>query len=161
MKKDIFIDNNIAKNFTNPMDPEYKKLIQWLRTKKDIPHGKEDEINAHLAVSQKLLMEYKRSSQNASSATNIGVIFDLLLREGRLVRVSKEQINSFKDEYFTKAIQKRLLSNTEDQEHIPVVLLSYRKYALSIDDNFLKDLVNFPKHKVTAAKRPENIPYAE
>jgi len=30
MKKDIFIDNNIAKNFTNPLDGEYKKLVQWL-----------------------------------------------------------------------------------------------------------------------------------
>lgn len=30
MKKDIFIDNNIASKFSNPLDPEYKKLIKWL-----------------------------------------------------------------------------------------------------------------------------------
>ena len=30
MKKDIFIDNNIACRFANPMDPEMKKLIDWL-----------------------------------------------------------------------------------------------------------------------------------
>ena len=29
--KDIFIDNNIAKNFGNPMDEEYQKLIRWLQ----------------------------------------------------------------------------------------------------------------------------------
>jgi hypothetical protein len=28
--KDIFIDNSIAKNFANPLDPEYKKLVAWL-----------------------------------------------------------------------------------------------------------------------------------
>jgi hypothetical protein len=27
MLKDIFIDNNIAKNFCNPVDPEYKNLV--------------------------------------------------------------------------------------------------------------------------------------
>ena len=32
MLKDLFIDNNVAKNFANPLDPEYKKLIQWLMT---------------------------------------------------------------------------------------------------------------------------------
>ena len=30
MKKDIFIDNNIASKFSNPQDPEYIKLTQWL-----------------------------------------------------------------------------------------------------------------------------------
>jgi len=33
IQKDIFIDTNIAKNFTNPLDPEYKKLVFWLRNK--------------------------------------------------------------------------------------------------------------------------------
>ena len=33
MKKDIFIDNNIACRFSNPMDPEMKKLISWLTTR--------------------------------------------------------------------------------------------------------------------------------
>lgn len=30
MRKDIFIDNNIACRFSNPMDPEMKKLIAWI-----------------------------------------------------------------------------------------------------------------------------------
>ena len=30
MKKDIFIDNNIASKFSNPQDKEYIKLTQWL-----------------------------------------------------------------------------------------------------------------------------------
>ena len=30
MIKDILVDNNIAKNFKNPANPEYEKLIKWL-----------------------------------------------------------------------------------------------------------------------------------
>jgi hypothetical protein len=62
MKKDIFIDNNIAKNFTNPLDPEYVKLIKWLLAYDEVPEGSPDYINAHLAVSKKLLVEYYRSA---------------------------------------------------------------------------------------------------
>jgi len=51
MKKDIFIDNNVAKNFSNPADPEYKKLIKWLvKFDKSI----DIEENAHLVLSQKI-----------------------------------------------------------------------------------------------------------
>lgn len=33
MKKDIFIDNNIASCYlSNPMDESYKQLIRWLMT---------------------------------------------------------------------------------------------------------------------------------
>lgn len=54
MKKDIFIDNNIACRFANPMDPEMKKLINWIMKNEE---GSED--NAILVVSDKLLHEYK------------------------------------------------------------------------------------------------------
>ena len=160
MKKDIFIDNNIAKNFTNPMDPEYVKLIKWLMASKDVPEGKDDHINAHIVVSQKLLNEYNRSAMNASSATCIHVIIEFLQRNKRLIRISNDAIKEFRNEHFTKAVERKLASNNEDRDHIPVVLLSHRQYALSIDDNFIKDLKGFPKFNVTVAKRPQDIAYA-
>jgi hypothetical protein len=43
MMKDIFIDNNIAKNFTLPYDDSYKNLLAWLYQE------------GALVVSQKLL----------------------------------------------------------------------------------------------------------
>jgi hypothetical protein len=53
--------------------------------------------------------------------------------------------------------------NQEDKEHVPVVLLSERKYALTFDINFTHDLLNFPgyKDKVRVEKQPENLPYDE
>ena len=156
-QKDIFIDNNVAKNFSNPVDPEYKKLIQWLIANKVDQRGK----NAHLVISNKLIAEYKRTSRDAFSLTNIVVIIDKLTREGRLIKISNQEIKSFKQKYFTKRVEKKLMCNQEDRDHIPVVLLSYRKYALSLDDKFLYDLKNFPGFTVLAEKRPEDLPYDE
>lgn len=48
-KKDIFIDNNITKNFANPLDPEYKKLIKWLMAFDEQDKAK----NAYLVISNK------------------------------------------------------------------------------------------------------------
>ena len=53
MINDIFIDDNIAKNFANPIDPEYRNLITWLLSYYANPNQ-----DAHLVVSQKLLEEY-------------------------------------------------------------------------------------------------------
>mgnify|MGYP006956024085 CR=1 FL=1 len=53
MRKDIFIDNNIACRFANPMDPEMKRLIAWIM---EYEEGSSD--NAVLMVSDKLLREY-------------------------------------------------------------------------------------------------------
>ncbi|MDY6785065.1 MAG: hypothetical protein SW833_21400 [Cyanobacteriota bacterium] len=80
MKKDIFIDNNIAKNFANPLDPEYKKLIKWLLTQND----------AYLVVSVKLLQEYKSTCANATSPTSIPLIIDRLTRDGRLLKIERQ-----------------------------------------------------------------------
>ncbi|MBN2589770.1 MAG: hypothetical protein JXA96_07900 [Sedimentisphaerales bacterium] len=155
LKKDIFIDNNIAKNFSNPLDLEYKKLIRWLITNDS--HRKED--CAYLVVSNKLIVEYQRTTHDAASKTNIAAIINILTREGRLVKVSNQEIKEFKIEYFTKRIEKNLTCNHEDREHIPVVLLSDRKYALSLDDKFINDLRNFPGFTVLIEKRPEDLPY--
>ncbi|MCP5103556.1 MAG: hypothetical protein GY950_09265 [bacterium] len=157
MKKDIFIDTNIAKNFSNPMDKEYRKLIQWLMTFNPDDLGK----NAYLVVSNKLLAEYNRSvlSSTSTIGTNIHVIIGKLNREGRLIIIKNAGIKEFQREHFTRKVIKKLRSNNEDRDHIPVVLLSDRKFALSRDDDFIYDLLHFPGFKARAEKRPEKLPY--
>ena len=98
MRKDIFIDNNITKNFANPLDSEYKKLIQWLMAYS----SEKKEKNAYLMVSNKLIAEYQRTAGLSASATNITIIIAKMTREGRLVKITNEQIKEFKREYFTK-----------------------------------------------------------
>jgi hypothetical protein len=155
MPKDIFIDNTIAKNFSNPVDPSYKALIVWL-IKYDPSLG---EDNAHLVLSQKLLREYKATAASSPSSTNIVVIVDKLSREGRRVWISNQQIKDFRRRHFTKRIVRQLRCNHEDRDHIPAVLLSDRKYALSIDQAFVHDINNFPGFVARAATRPEHLPY--
>lgn len=160
MKKDIFIDNNIASRFKNPADPEYIKLRNWLVSYREVKEGEEDE-NAHLVVSNKLLGEYSRSNQNIKDGQNIIVIIARLQKQGRLAFIKNQEIKDFQQVHFTKKTEKKLSCNEEDREHIPVVLLSHRKYALSIDDAFVSDLLNFPGFQVLACKRPEEMPYGE
>jgi hypothetical protein len=159
MTKDIFIDNNVAKNFANPMDKEYKKLVSWLQQYKPVPSP--DHSNAHLVVSTKLIREYIASSGGANAATSIPALIAQLQKEGRLIRISNEDIKTFQNKYFSPKVLKVLKCNHRDRDHIPAVLLSHRKYALTIDDNFGNDLLRFPGFKPTVAKRPENIPYAK
>lgn len=158
MKRDIFIDNNIASKFSNPADPEYKELIRWLMDNHEIEKGKEDD-RAYLVVSQKLMVEYIRSCRDASGKTSIPMIINQLTRDGRLERISNQQIKEFKNLYFTKSVEKKLRSNNEDRDHIPAVLLSERKYALTYDDNLTYDLEQFSGFTVIVSKRPEDIPY--
>ena len=159
MKKDIFIDNNIASRFKNPADPEYIKLRDWLIHYEEIKEGEEDK-NAHLVVSHKLLGEYSRSNQNVKDGQNIIVIIARLQKQGRLIFVKNQDIKDFQQVHFTKKTEKRLSCNEEDKEHIPVVLLSHRKYALNIDDAFVTDILNFPGFRALACKRPEEMPYS-
>jgi len=155
MRKDIFIDNNITKNFANPLDSEYKKLIQWLMAY----NAENNTKNAYLVLSNKLIAEYQRTAGLSASATNITIIIAKMTREGRLVKITNEQIKEFKREYFTKKVERNLTCNKEDRDHIPVVLLSERKYSLSFDENFVNDLLDFPGFVVVAAKRAQDIPY--
>ncbi len=157
MKKDIFIDNNIAKNFSNPMDEEYKKLIRWLM-KNDLTNS---AVNAYLVVSNKLLAEYSRSVSFSTSDTSIFIIIDRLTREGRLIKINNADIKEFQRRYFSKKVLRDLRSNQEDHDHIPVVLLSDRKYALSLDEDFIYDLVHFPGFHARVERRPEKLPYEE
>ena len=60
---------------------------------------------------------------------------------------------------FPKHIIQRLLSNQPDHVHIKVVILSHRKYAVTMDKNLLRDLNDFPKYRIQAVERPEEINY--
>jgi len=160
MKKDIFIDNNVASKFSNPQDKEYIKLTQWLLKFDDKDIENKDNY-AHLVVSNKLLNEYCRSAQNATSNTSIPIIINKLLQDGRLVKISNEEIKIFRTTHFTKTVERKLRSNSEDRDHIPLILLSDRKYALTLDDNLKYDLENFSGFSCKVEKKPENLPYKE
>lgn len=157
MKKDIFIDNNIASKFNNPADIHYKELIKWLLDNHEILSDKDDR--AYLVVSSKLLAEYMRSCYAASGATAIPAIINQLTREGRLIKITNKQITDFKQQYFSNKVIRNLQSNKEDWDHIPVVMLSDRKYALVRDRKFTFDLNHFPKFTVLVCERPEDMPY--
>lgn len=144
MPKDIFVDNNVAKNFCNPVDPNYKDFIKWLFQE------------GHLVVTNKILNEYVSSAGGSPSPTNIVIIIARLTRDGRLVKFSSQQLNNF---VFSNRTQRMLRSNSKDHPHIKAVLLSERKMALSLDDNFRYDLNNFPGHQAVARARPEELEY--
>jgi hypothetical protein len=144
MRKDVFVDNNVAKDFCNPPDPCYKEFIKWLY----------DE--GHLAVSNKILAEYVSSTGASSSPTNMVVIVARLTRDGRLIKFTQQQLDGFK---FSKSEERNLRSNRKDHSHLKVVLLSDRKFAVSLDDNFRYDVNNFPGHRAIACKRPDELAY--
>jgi hypothetical protein len=139
--KDIFIDTNIAKNFKNPIDPEYKKLLAWLRT------------SGVWVVNQKLLVEYGRTNQT------ILVLINELQKQGRLVKVEKSELDSIK---FRKAYKKSLKSNGEDWVHLKTIWLSVRKIGIVIDNGLREDVNSSPIRdgiQPRAVARPEQIDY--
>lgn len=160
--KDIFIDNNVAKNFATPIDSHYKDLITWINEfdEEKVKSNPDDIKNfAHLVVSQKLLKEYLDSSKNSAKFNAIPSIINRLTREGRIIKFSKNNIDDFISENFSKTIKKNLLSNEQDHCHLVVILLSNRKYCLTYDKNLTMDLLNFPGHSVNVKKRPEDLDY--
>ena len=157
IRKDIFIDNNIAKNFANPADPEYKKLIKWLlKFDKNIDF----EQNAQLVLSQKIINEYFESSGGAKSVSNIVVIVNILTKQGRINEFTSKEIKDFQKKYYTAQIIKRFKNfrldnqNNKDRNHLPIILMSDRKKALIIDDKFYKTVNDFPKFNAQAEKKP-------
>ena len=139
--KDIFIDTNAALHLHNPVDAEYKNFLRWLFSV------------GCLAVSNALLTEYGRSNQNLITIT------DRLLREGRLNRISNNDLKKIRH---PKQVERKFTSNRKDWEHIKVVMLSHRKYAIIEDKNFRNDVNNYPKvkgKKAIGVSRPEEISY--
>jgi hypothetical protein len=141
---DIFIDNNVAKNFANPLDDEYKELIKWLF---DV---------GWLVVSKKLLIEYSRTCGMSTAATNIGAIINQLTRNGRLNNISNADLANLK---FKPRIEKSLRCNHSDRDHLKTVLLSDRRYAISLDNKLRHDINNYPGVNARAEARPNDLPY--
>lgn len=139
--KDIFIDTNIAKNFSNPLDPEYKKLILWLRN------------TGTWVVNQKLLVEYGRTNQT------ILVLINELQKVNRLKKYEKAELDTI---VFKKSYQKKLSSNDEDWTHLKTIWLSVRKIGIIIDVGLRDDVNSSPLQngiQPTAVSRPQDIDY--
>lgn len=146
MMKDILVDNNIAKNFCNPLDEEYKRFIKWLFHE------------GSLVITTKLIVEYQSSCSSSGSITNVMAIIDKQQKEGRLNSLSTKDLKSFK---FKPKDERRLLSDKKDRNHIKSVLLSKRRFALSRDKKFRADVNGFPGYSARAEARPEDLPYAD
>lgn len=160
--KDIFIDSNVAKNFANPVDINYKALIQWIQNynEEDVANNPENKLNyAHLVVNQKLLVEYLRTSYNCANSTAMPTIISLLTRQGRLIKLDNSLLQQVKEEYFTKSIQRNILSNSEDHCHICSIIESNRKMVITYDVNLSNDLKLFRRFAFLVSDRPENLNY--
>lgn len=141
---DILIDNNIAKNFANPMDSHYKELVQWLL----------DE--GSLAVCNYLLSEYNRTSQESTSRTNICLVVNLHTTTGRINKIDNKKLKAFG---IPKATRKRLLLHEKDIPLLKTVLLSDRKLALTRERTLEASINNYPRGNATAARRPQDLMY--
>lgn len=160
--KDIFIDNNVTKNFVNPSDQHYKDLIKWIMDYniEEIQNNSKSKHDfAHLVVNNKLLVEYNRSSYNCKHSTSIPMIISKLTKEGRLIKINNETIKEVEVLHLTKAIKRRILSNIEDHCHICSVILSNRKMVLTYDINLIKDLTTVIGKKLIISSRPESLNY--
>lgn len=143
-RKDIFVDNTVAKNFCNPLDPEYKEFIRWLF------------FRGSLVVSNKILAEYERTSAGSRSSSNILLIIAAQTRKGRLTKFENADLRTVN---FTKAQLRSFRSNRKDHVHLKLVILSRRKLALTNDQDFEWDINHFPKIRARASNRPEKLPY--
>lgn len=144
MSLDLLVDNSIAKNFCNPLDPHYKELIKWLYHE------------GELVVTQRLIIEYHASTGSSFSETNVVAIIAKLTRDGRLRKVTKNELDAFR---IQNRVRKRLRSNTKDWDYLKAVMLSVRRLALSMDRDFVFDVNNFPGYAARAERRPEDLPY--
>ena len=159
MKKDIFIDTNIAKNFANPMDKSYKQLVEWLAKYDNRLANNDADDAAFLVLSHKLLKEYIDGNKNAYAATNIVALVDKLTRENRLHRFNKQQIIAFKQAHYSKSFLKKFNKLDKDLDHIPIICLSDRQFALTNDTLLTTALQQITGFSPTISNRPEKLPY--
>jgi hypothetical protein len=147
--KDIFIDVQIANRFSRPPNDEYKNLIRWLLECED----------AYLVVSDKLKNKYWSGGQCLSSSpTSICHIYDILESEHRLNIKSSKEIKLFQEKYYKdKSIN--LKCNKEDKDHLPIIILSNRQYAIIEDNAFAKVVSQFPKFKGRVSVQPGTYDY--
>lgn len=157
MKKDIFIDNNIANKFAVPPDNHYKELIEWLLYQdNDNPDN-----NAYLVASNFIRKEYWDSNNNCNSEFSIVTIYSELQKQDRLNLFKTKEIKDFVKNEIDNKGNLNLASNKQDHYHFYPVFKSDRKMVLTEDKNLASDLLNFPKFKkgVCIQQKPELLNY--
>ena len=107
-------------------------------------------------LSKKIRNEYLESSGAAKSKSNISTIVNMLTKQGRVNEFSTKQIKEFQNKHFKKRIVEKFKLNpaNRDSNHLPIVLMSERKKALTIDKDFTNALLNFPKFKAEVESKP-------
>ncbi|MEO9144544.1 MAG: hypothetical protein ABI237_03220 [Ginsengibacter sp.] len=161
--KDIFIDADITNKFSKTTDKDLIELIEWLLNK---------ENKSFLLVSDYLRNEYLKGNAHCVKEFSISTIYFKLQQDGRLNAKTKKEIEDFKQKHFSKTIwknlnclkQKKGKNRTSDPNHIALIYLSDRRFALTEDENLFKDLneLKFKREdgkKVTVAKSPTDINY--
>lgn len=135
---DIVVDTSVMRLFGRAKDQEFRDFFRWL---------KEDGT---LTVSQYLLNEYYRvGSNDIWSFLNDLITFN----RKRYNRIDRGRIDSIDDKHF------RYRCNTKDRVHVKLVMVSFRRLALSQDRRFVYDVNNFPGYQAIAARKPNDLPY--
>ena len=142
---DLFVDADRSQHFCRPIDPAYKKLIEWLWS------------DGYLVVCRSLIGEYHRAEQATTAPTALLVLVGHLQRHGRLKQFRKTALDTFR---IKKRIAKRLRSNVKDRDHLKIVLLSDRKLGVSGDIKFRHDVNNYPGYRAIVRPHPSQVPYS-
>ncbi|MGC4034900.1 MAG: hypothetical protein QM764_02990 [Chitinophagaceae bacterium] len=155
--KDLFIDANIANKFADPPDEDYKNLTDWLWNFN--PNNLPD--NARLVVCQKLINDYFDGNRHCAKPSSIVVLYDKMLREGRIDKIKKDQIEQFQAKYFNWKSIRCKTAGSSDPCLIPLIFLSVRKLGLSEDIDLIYDIQNLPKwkNKATIKDHPSQLTY--
>lgn len=149
MRKDIFIDTEIANTFAGEnISEDYKSLIEWLLSEDD----------ASLVSSKYLRTEYFSGNQDCLKVYSISHIYVELQSRGKINLIQPESIEAFKKQFFNDTTWKKLnckRKNSCDPLHIITIFLSDRRMALIKDNAFIDDLINFPKFGKTVKAQKE------
>lgn len=152
-RKDIFIDADIANAFAGIPDG-WGDFIDWLI-------DKESKYNSIIVYSNALYHEYDNGNKGCAKETSILSILDRMIQEGRYIKITNKQIESFNSTYCTKF---DFTCNYKDRQHFALIFLSDRKMALIKDNKFASDVKRFPKNGsnnfiATIASEPNELNY--
>lgn len=159
MKKDIFIDAQIANTFPKPPNKHIEELIKWLIKYDD----NNLQNNAYLIINPKLLLEYTGGNQGCSSPKSILSIMTVLKSKDRLINISTKDIKKIYSKH-RKQIDKIKITKIDKEFHIPTLLSEQceRKIALIGDKPFLNAILNFKgcKPPIQVVDCPSKTDYA-
>ena len=141
---DLFVDADRSKYFSRPVDPVYRKLIDWLRS------------DGHLVVCASLIREYHRAVRGSTSPTTLVALMNHLQIHGRLKGFGKRELERFR---IKNHVERKLRSQMKDRDHLKIVLLSDRKLGISGDGEFRHDVNNYPGYSPIVRRHPSEVPY--